>query len=152
MAKSALHCQGLDLPEVVHVSVLLCDDPTIQEINQTWRQEDKPTDVLSFPMHEPEELATLLEGGQIHGEFELGDIIINLDYVQRLLTAQTHRARVASELGVAAEELEWGSLEEIEFLFIHGLLHLTGHDHAEPDEEALMKREERRLWQHSHQG
>lgn len=149
MEKSALHCQGLDLPEA-HVSVVLCDDPVIHELNLTWRQEDKPTDVLSFPLHEPDELAMLLEHDSMHGELELGDVIINLDYVGRLLTARTHRERVAGELGIAAEALQWGLFEEVEFLFIHGLLHLVGHDHAEPEEEARMKDEERRLWQRSH--
>ncbi len=137
--RSALHCQGLDLldPEI---SVVLCDDALIESLNITWRGEQKPTDVLSFPSFEPEELDLTQPG------LHLGDIIINLDYVERLLQTQTHKERVSTELGVPKESLDWGVNEEVEFLFIHGLLHLVGHDHAEPEEEAHMKNEEKRLW------
>jgi hypothetical protein len=64
-------------------------------------------------------------------------------------TTRTHRARVAAELGVPLDALTWTLAEEIEFLFIHGLLHLIGHDHLEPEEEAEMKAEEVRLWRAS---
>ena len=128
----------MDLPEGVELSVVLCDDAFIRELNATWRQIDEPTDVLAFPSCEPGERVT---PGAL-----LGDIIINLAYAERLVLERCHRGRVAKALGVAPEQLCWTLLEEIEFLFIHGLLHLLGHDHAEPDEERLMRREERRLW------
>lgn len=108
-------------------------------MNAEWRGEDRPTDVLSFPM--VEDVADLMPG------MPLGDIVINLEYAARLLETAEHRARVAGELGVAPETLTWELEDEVEFLLIHGLLHLVGHDHAEPDEEAEMKAMERTLWE-----
>ncbi len=127
----------MDLPEV-EIAVVLCDDDFIAQLNDTWRDEPRPTDVLSFPSYEHDQ--------QIEAGTHLGDIIINLDYAERLVAKHTHRARVAEELGVEPESLDWSLHEEVEFLFIHGLLHLIGHDHAEPDEERAMKLEEKRLW------
>jgi len=118
---------------------VLCDDAFIQPLNLEWRGEDHATDVLSFPMFEP--------GEPVFPGMPLGDIVINLEYAERLVERATHRDRVAEELGVAPDALSWAFEDEVEFLFIHGLLHLVGHDHAEPEEEAEMKAEERRLWE-----
>lgn len=136
--KADLHCLALELPEDIDVSVVLCGDKEIQALNAQWREEDKATDVLSFPM---------VEDWDTFGPGQpLGDVVISIEYAERLAETTTHRARVAQELGVELESLEWGLEQEVEFLFIHGLLHLVGHDHAEPEEEAEMKDEERRLW------
>ena len=129
---------ALDLPDV-ELSVLLCGDEEIHELNAQYRGVDAPTDVLSFPLLEP--FATPPGDG-----FPIGDVVISLDYAERTCASRTHHARVAAELGVPANELEWDLVSECEFLLIHGLLHLIGHDHAEPDEEAEMKRAERELW------
>jgi probable rRNA maturation factor len=132
---------ALNLTHDPEISLVLCDDATIQALNAQWRDEDKPTDVLSFPLLEPDE--------DLSSAPALGDIVISLDYAAKTLDSQTHRERVAAELAQPADSLEWGLLEEVEFLFIHGLLHLLGHDHLEPEEEAAMKAEERRLWLHN---
>ena len=120
--------------------MVLCGDAFIEQLNAKWRQQPHPTDVLSFPLFEPPEAPP--PGAP------LGDIVIDIEYAEGLVAQKTHRVRVAQELGLDdPEELEWGLVEEVEFLFIHGLLHLVGHDHAEPDEEARMKAQERRLWE-----
>ncbi len=129
---------GLTDPEL---SVVLCDNETIQSLNKEWRGEDKPTDVLSFPLWEPDEFHAAVPA--------LGDVIISVEYAEGLLDTAEHQRRVADELGVPTEQLDWGLLEEVDFLLIHGMLHLIGHDHAEPDEEAAMKAEEKRLWEAS---
>lgn len=123
------------------LSVVFTDDEHIRELNQEWMGEDRPTDVLSFPM---------FDGEDLEGELDLlGDIVVNLEYAERLVATKEHRDRVAEELGVEASTLEWGLVHEVDFLIIHGLLHLVGHDHADADEEAAMKAEERRLWENA---
>lgn len=98
------------------LSILLCDDPQIQVLNQTHRGKNAPTDVLSFPLMDPEdEQLSTLEGGA------LGDVVISLD------TAQRQAARRGQDL-----------MQEVEFLLAHGLLHLLGYDHETDDEEAEM--------------
>lgn len=108
------------------LSLVLTDDPAIRALNAQWRGQDKPTDVLSFPLDESAEgvdgPVPELEGGP------LGDIVISLD------TA----ARQAAEHGLSLDE-------ELTFLLVHGLCHLLGHDHGAPDEAASMRLEEDRL-------
>jgi len=126
---------GLADPEL---SILLTDDLHIQALNAQWREEDKTTDVLSFPLYESTEITPDIPA--------LGDVVINIDYAERLVVGDSHKVRVAKSLGVDPESLTWGLLHEIDFLLIHGILHLVGHDHGEPGEEAKMRAEERRLW------
>ncbi|MGM0558695.1 MAG: rRNA maturation RNase YbeY [Myxococcota bacterium] len=129
---------GLADPEL---SVLLTGNDHIQRLNHQWRNEDKPTDVLSFPLHEPP------SPGDFAGDiFALGDIVISVEYAEKTLESGQHRRRVAQELEVDAQSLDWDLEDEVMFLVIHGLLHLIGHDHARTDDEAAMKAEERRLW------
>ncbi len=126
---------GLADPEL---SILLTDDPHIQALNAQWRDEDKTTDVLSFPLYEASEITATIPA--------LGDVVINIDYAERLVDGDSHRIRVAESLGIDPQALTWGLMHEVDFLLIHGLLHLVGHDHGEPEEEAVMRAEERRLW------
>lgn len=100
------------------ISVTFVDDDAIREINREHRGKDKATDVLSFPL-EPEPGSP---------ERLLGDIVISVDTAKR-----------------QAADYDAPLQREIERLLIHGLLHVLGHDHEEPDERAAMEREERRL-------
>ncbi|MBV8491794.1 MAG: rRNA maturation RNase YbeY, partial [Candidatus Eremiobacteraeota bacterium] len=118
------------------ISVTLVDDPTIQGINREHRGKDKPTDVLSFPLN-PEDLgaAESLKGSAPPAARPpkgppklLGDIVISID------TARRQAADYDAPLQL-----------EIYRLLIHGLLHVLGHDHMEPEERAAMESEERRL-------
>lgn len=97
------------------VSVLLCDDDFIHELNKTYRGVNRPTDVLSFAMN---------EGETITGDSELlGDIIISVDTAIK-----------------QAPSLGHNTTEEITSLLVHGLLHLLGYDHqTESDELKMMK-------------
>ena len=104
--------------EECEVSLLICDDAQIKQLNMEYRQKDYATDVLSFPMTED----PYTEGGM------LGDIVISLDTAKKQ----------ASEADIALER-------EISFLFIHGLLHLMGFDHElgqEEEEEMFTLQEE----------
>ncbi len=105
------------------MAVLLCDDARIVELNELWRGESKPTDVLSFATDEGD--ALVVPPGMTP---PLGDVAISLD-----------------SAGRQAQDHGWSLLEEVTFLLVHGVCHLVGHDHAEPDEAARMRAEEDRL-------
>lgn len=97
-------------------SVLFTTDEEVHALNREWRERDKPTNVLSFPMLSREELLLLEPEGP---PVMLGDIAL----------AHETCAREASEKGVAIEE-------HATHLIIHGLLHLAGYDHETGDAEA----------------
>lgn len=97
-------------------SLLFTSDAEVHTLNREWRERDKPTNVLSFPMLERVELAQLtLDGPPVM----LGDIAL----------AYETCAREAADKGVALEH-------HAAHLIIHGLLHLAGHDHVDSDEQA----------------
>lgn len=102
--------------EDVEVSILLTDDARIAELNKEYRQIDGPTDVLSFSMTEGEDF-----GGADDEPNLLGDVVISVD------TA----GRQARERGVELDD-------EMDVLLAHGLLHLLGYDHSEPEQERIM--------------
>ncbi|MCW2756262.1 MAG: hypothetical protein JWO46_8 [Nocardioidaceae bacterium] len=105
----------------VHPLAELCisavDEDTIAELNAKWMDKEGPTDVLAFPMDE-------LRPGQVSEEPEegvLGDLV--------LCPAVAHHQAV---------EAGHSTTDELDLLTVHGILHLLGYDHAEPDEKAEM--------------
>jgi len=120
LAERAAVAAGEVAPELaksrLSVSVLFTSDAEVHTLNREWRDRDKPTNVLSFPMLEREELLALAPEGPPE---MLGDIAL----------AHGTCAREAREKGVALEH-------HAAHLIIHGLLHLAGHDHVHCDEEA----------------
>jgi probable rRNA maturation factor len=110
------------------LSVVLVDGPTIADLHQRWLGEEGPTDVLSFPMDElrppppGSDRGDRSRGTDPDAEpVVLGDVIICPE--------------VATE---QAREAQRPVSEELELLCTHGILHLLGFDHAEPDERATM--------------
>ncbi len=110
------------------LSVLLVDAPTIADLHQRWLGEEGPTDVLSFPMDElrppppGSDRGDRSRGTDPDAEpVVLGDVILCPE--------------VATE---QAREAQRPVSEELELLCTHGILHLLGFDHAEPDERATM--------------
>jgi len=95
------------------LSILLCDDETIRELNCLYRKKNRSTDVLAFPMREG-------PGPTPHPGL-LGDVVISLPTATR-----------------QAAERDRPIIEEVTFLLAHGLLHLLGHDHATRGEERKM--------------
>jgi len=93
----------------LETSVVFTSDAEIHTLNREWRQRDKPTNVLSFPMLERDDLLALAADGPPE---MLGDIAL----------AHETCAREASDKGVALEH-------HAAHLIVHGLLHLAGHDH-----------------------
>ncbi len=108
------------------VSVRFTSDEEVKGLNAGWRSKDKATNVLSFPMVEPEQLEPLVRSGE--GEALLGDIVL----------AHGVCAAEAAEKGLAI-------CTHAAHLVVHGALHLLGFDHELGDEEAeTMEDAERR--------
>lgn len=103
------------------ICIELTNDETIHRFNREWRGVDRPTDVLSFPTAEGEELIFTPDA-------HLGDIMISVE------TA----ARQAAELGHS-------TAREITFLAIHGTLHVLGYDHMVKADEEIMTAKQREI-------
>ncbi len=104
-----------DWPHKVLVSLTFSNDAQIQALNKTYRQQDKPTNVLSFPAWDEEGLALLPRDCII----PLGDIFLAYETIE-LEAALQHKT----------------FHEHLSHLIVHGTLHLLGYDHL-TDEEAL---------------
>jgi len=115
-----------EFPYEVEVSLVLTDDAAIHELNQQFREMDRSTDVLSFPMMDypaPGDFSLLdLSATSENDELILGDIVISVDHV-------------------LAQAKEYGHSwkREYAFLIAHSMLHLMGYDHMTPDEATLME-------------
>ncbi|KAL3144565.1 hypothetical protein ABBQ32_004294 [Trebouxia sp. C0010 RCD-2024] len=108
----------------VELSVVLCGDAYITELNQEWRGKAAATDVLSFPAADWDDLIP-------DTPLALGDVVISLDTAHRQATEQGHSLQ-----------------DECRILLLHGLLHLLGHDHELGEEESdLMAQQEQDLLQ-----
>ena len=102
------------------VSVTLCDNEEIRELNRKFRNIDRATDVLSFPLFDDDGMDAHVE----ELDCMLGDIVLSLE-----------RARLQ------AEEFGHSFEREVAFLTVHSTLHLLGYDHeTSPEEEADMRR------------
>ncbi|HEX6376072.1 MAG TPA: rRNA maturation RNase YbeY [Allosphingosinicella sp.] len=115
----------LDSALVAEVSVRFTGDDEVKALNAAWRRKDKATNVLSFPMVAPEQLAALAEAG---GEALLGDVVL----------AHGVCAAEAAARGVPVAD-------HARHLVVHGTLHLLGYDHERGDADAeAMEAVERR--------
>ena len=113
---------GMRIHPLAELSLLLVDEPAMRELNLKWMGEDKPTDVLAFPMDELR--PGHLSGGSEDGEADpglLGDVVLCPAVAERQAVQAGHATQ-----------------DELELLCTHGILHLLGYDHAEPEEHAEM--------------
>lgn len=122
LAKAVLRGEGVVSGAV---TLVLTDDAGIRDLNGRFRDKDRPTDVLAFPLHEEDEL----------GEVYLGDVIISIERARE----QAPRFRNDPE-------------SELARLVVHGLLHLLGYDHHRPADGRKMKAAERRALAHFEPG
>ena len=106
----------------VEISVLMTGDEKVRELNAEYRQKDRPTNVLSFPMSDAEELR---DTNVVGPELLLGDIIL----------ARGVCEVEAAEKGVTVED-------HATHLIVHGTLHLLGYDHEGDDEASDMEARE----------
>lgn len=116
-SEAALEAEGAE----GDICIELTNDPVIHLLNRELRGVDRPTDVLSFPVNEGEELIAVPDG-------HLGDIMISVETAQR-----------------QAEELGHSTAREIAFLAIHGTLHVLGYDHMSPEDEEIMTARQRAI-------
>ena len=125
-----------DFPYEAEVNLTLVDDAAIQEINASYRQIDRATDVLSFPLLDydaPGDFSKVedLMGDNINpdtGEVMLGEIVISVDHVRE-----------------QAKEYGHSEKREYAFLIVHSMLHLFGYDHMEPEEAQEMQEHQRKI-------
>ena len=116
VAQAACEAEPLLANPRLSASLLFTSDAEVHALNREWRGKDRPTNVLSFPMLEREELAALAPEGPPE---MLGDLALACETC----------AREASEKGIPLDH-------HAAHLIVHGLLHLAGHDHVYSDAEA----------------
>lgn len=111
------HSALAESPIAIEISVKLTDDEEVRSLNASFRDKDKATNVLSFPMLDSALLAALATAGG--GEVLLGDVVL------------------ASEVCAAEAQAKGiGKADHAAHLIVHGTLHLLGYDHEEGDAEA----------------
>ena len=115
----------------LYISITLTDADEIAKINMQYRNIDRPTDVLSFPMFEKEELDKFInenvQNSDVNAQGDiLGDIVISIPRVYE-----------------QAEEYGHSFERELAYMVVHGFYHLMGYDHIEEkDKEVMRKKEE----------
>lgn len=118
LAELAQYLLGaLRLHPQCELGITLVDLERMTTLHEDWMSEPGPTDVLSFPI---DELRSAPEGVDAEPGI-LGDIVLCPEYL-------------GSQAAAAGRTLD----QELQFLLTHGMLHLTGHDHQEPEAYAVM--------------
>ena len=106
----------------IEISLSFVSMEKIHELNNMYRQVDRPTDVLSFPLVED---FNEIDWEKEHEEILLGDVVICLEKARQ-----------------QAKEYGHSEKREIVYLFVHSVLHLLGYDHMEDEDKAQMRRQE----------
>ena len=125
IAHKVLKAEGVASP--LEISLVFTDSETVRRLNRDYRGVDEPTDVLAFYML-PQKETTPTFVLPPDGITRIGEVIIS--YPQAV--------EQAKEQGHSVEQ-------ELALLIIHGILHLLGYDHEQPEEEAKMRAREKEL-------
>lgn len=127
--------EELECPYECSVNLLLTGNQEIHEMNLEYREIDRPTDVLSFPMTEyeiPGDFSDVEDQPDCFepdsGELMLGDIVISVDKV----------LEQAKEYGHSVKR-------EFAFLIVHSMLHLTGYDHIQEEDCKIMEEKQSQM-------
>ena len=112
------------LDKNLYVNVILTTPEDIRKFNKEYRNIDKETDVLSFPMFEKEEL----ENMKLNHIEVLGDIVISIEQVKK-----------------QAIEYEHSFEREFAYMVVHGFCHIIGYDHIEEEDRKKMRQEEEKI-------
>ena len=108
----------------IYINIILTNPEEIRKINKEYRNIDKETDCLSFPMFEKEEIPNL----KLNIEEPLGDIVISIEKV----------TQQAEEYGHSFER-------ELAYMVVHGFYHLMGYDHIELIDRNEMREKEENI-------
>ena len=117
----------------LYMSITLTNSEEIEKLNRQYRNIDRPTDVLSFPMFEKEELDNFIKenfkNNDVNEEGDiLGDIVISIPKVYE-----------------QAEEYGHSFERELAYMVVHGFYHLMGYDHIEEDDKKVMREKEEEI-------
>lgn len=108
----------------VEINIILTTPERIKQINNKFRNIDRTTDVLSFPMFEKEEIAAIKKNGSKIKEV-LGDIVISTEQVE-----------------IQAREYGHSFERELAYMVVHGFYHIIGYDHIKEEEKKIMREKE----------
>jgi probable rRNA maturation factor len=129
-------------PAPASIGVILADDAELATLNARHMGKDGPTDVLSFPLLPPDVFEAGAEAPDVPrppgSRLHLGDLILSVERA-----AEQARDGRGGQTG----DVRSSVADEVRLLLVHGVLHICGHDHAEPDEEAAMRALETRILQ-----
>ena len=112
----------------LYVSITLTNPENIHKINKEYRDVDRETDVLSFPMFEKSELDEKIKKQEFEHEDILGDIVISIDRVKE-----------------QAEEYGHSFEREFAYMLVHGFYHLMGYDHIKEEDKIIMRPKEEKV-------
>jgi probable rRNA maturation factor len=108
----------------LYVSITLTVPEEIHILNKTYRNIDKPTDVLSFPMFQPDEIENMIKENYQEEDI-LGDMVISIPQVE-----------------IQAKEYGHSFERELAYMVVHSFYHLMGYDHMEEDDKVKMRAKE----------
>ena len=123
-AKYCLQQEEIKTKNTIEIYIRYTNNEHIKLINNEYRDIDKPTDVLSFPMYESNEVKAELQNEQMP-ICQLGDIVISIE-------------KTISQ----AEEYEHSFERELMYLITHAMFHLLGYDHMKESEKKVMREKE----------
>lgn len=112
----------------LYITVTLTNPENIRKINKEYRNIDRATDVLSFPMFEKDELEEKIEKKDYEHIDVLGDLVISIEKVQEQ----------AKEYGHSFER-------ELSYMLVHGFYHLMGYDHIKEEDKKKMRPKEEKI-------
>ena len=119
--------EGLSDSKLI-ITVTFTIPEEIRKINKEYRNIDRATDVLSFPMFEKEELDEMIKNKDFMHEDVLGDIIISIEKVKE-----------------QAEEYGHSFERELSYMLVHSFYHLMGYDHIEEEDKKIMRPKEDKI-------
>ena len=109
----------------LYMSVILTNPNHIHELNKEYRDVDKETDVLSFPIYDKDEVKDFIDNENYEIPEAFGDIVISIDRVKEQ----------AKEYGHSFER-------EFAYMLVHGFYHIMGYDHIEEADKQIMRKKE----------